>query len=68
MFDNGLVDNNFSQPVVAPNPNQLINIQLASYKDTQLIVYNSEIQTTSNNGQTSISINNQNIEKETYPL
>ena len=68
--DNELVDNNSNQPVVAPNPNQLINIQPASYNNTQPISSNSEIQTTWNNEQNSINVNNQNNEKIVlaYPL
>ena len=61
--DNKLVDN-INQPVVAPNPNQLINIQPAPYNNTQPISSNSEIQTTSNNKQNSINVNNQYSEKD----
>ena len=35
--DNELRDNNINQPVVAPSPNQLINIQPASYNNPQPI-------------------------------
>ena len=61
--DNELLDNNINQPVVAPSPNQLINIQPASYNNAQPISFNCEIQTTSNNEQNSINVNNQNSEK-----
>ena len=49
---------------------KLINIQPASYNNTQPISSNSEIQTTWNNEQNFINVNNQNNEKIvlTYPL
>ena len=49
MHDNELVDNNINQPVVTPNPNQLINIQPASYNNTLPISSNSKIPTISSN-------------------
>ena len=61
--DNELLDNDINQPVVAPKPNQLINIQPASYNNSQPISSNSEIHITSNNEQNSINVNNQNSEK-----
>ena len=65
-----LYDCTLMEKKIEKKKKKLINIQPASYNNTQPISSNSKIQTTWNNEQNFINVNNQNNEKIvlTYPL